>query len=59
LRHENKKIENKLLKAQTGLVLARKNESAILDERLRELLNDYKKEDFFNFFEKIALILKY
>ncbi|CAF0925217.1 unnamed protein product [Brachionus calyciflorus] len=59
LRHENKKIENKLLKARTGLVVSRKRDDVILDERIKELLKDYSKENFEDFFDKIALLLKF
>ncbi|CAF1082914.1 unnamed protein product [Brachionus calyciflorus] len=40
LRHENKKIENKLLKARTGLIVSRKRDDVILDERIKESMRD-------------------
>ena len=59
LRRENKKIENKLLKARTGLVVSKHAKSSNLDERLKELLKGYNKQNFESFFEKIILLLKY
>ena len=49
----------KLLRARTGMVVPKSAKSSNLDERLKELLKGYCKQNFESFFENIILLLKY
>ncbi|CAF1047866.1 unnamed protein product, partial [Brachionus calyciflorus] len=59
LRSENKKSEYNLLKAQTGPMPTKKSVGLAIDERVREVLSEYKKNDYESFFDKLSLILNF
>lgn len=59
LRKENKRTEDNLIKAKTGLVNKRNGDKMLMEKRLVELLSNYDKKNTEEFFTNLALIVKY
>ncbi|CAF1135195.1 unnamed protein product [Brachionus calyciflorus] len=58
-RSEENLTNDKIIQAKTGFKYTRKPHYVKLDERIKEILNDYDKNNFDEFYDNFALIKDY
>ena len=58
-RDEHKKVVSNLLRLNSGKVSNRRNNNQIQEDQLRNVVLNYNKNKFDEFYESLSLILKY
>ena len=56
---EQKKMEDNLIKLETGIVHKRKPEYLLIDERIKNVLSTYKCSIYSSIFENLSTFIKY